>query len=1299
MIIQHAFKQRKNMNITVIHCNAQTTADDIINKIIQTCSIFSTAEGRIFRPRDCDRLVLYLKDINLPRPDMYETCQLIAFLQQLITFEGFYDDALEFLKLEKVHIVASMNAATTVGRHQLSTRFTANVRLINVEYPDTNELVTIYDSFLSIVLNNIPISDRKWVNSTDRERLASSIVEIYQKVKEKYTVDDCRHYLFTLRDITTLIKNISRYNLSVENLLDALSYECCRVYRDRLVGVEAINRFDQILGGILRSAFRHSMMAPGVYFSSLTSARGNANTGADEGKDEPGSPRAGGGAAVGAVISRLSEDDFRALVSQGVLYYEREEKDLNMLLFSELLEHIAHIDRVLSGTGGHCLLVGRSGVGRRNAVTIASYMLGYEFKTLAISRSYSTKNFIIDVKAVLFIAGVKGEHVTFLIEDFQVTSESILETINSLISAGEVPGLYTHEELEPLLSPLREKMRESSRSFRSPNEFFVYRIRKYLHIVVCMDPGHPKFLYRCESNPALYSHCTVVWMGEWRTSTLQVVPTLMEGVKELLPTSDTSDAEGKEDADDRGEGKRYESKSGDTTRKAAANKRSDVITYAAGMTPELLLDMMISIHSSSVTQQNATPKDYISFLRTWANLCNMKRSELVRDVSHLEAGLEKLESAAKIVNDLRTNAAQQEKDLKIAQAAADRAMEDISKALSSASDRRNEVADIKKTVAENEKKTHARKAEIEDELAEIQPLLDSAKEAVGSIRSEHLAEIRSFAAPPEAIADVLAAVLMLLGVQDLSWLSMKKFLSNRGVKEDILNYDASRMSDETRKNVAKLMKKKPTSFEDAVIARASAAAAPMAAWVKANIKYSIVVEKIEPLQTELELETVKLNESQARLTRCEEELREIDQRVIKLQGEFASRIAEAERLKRNLEIAGTTLDKAERLIGQLGGEQTRWRQQATQLHDDLEKLPLKMLLSAGFITYLSKSPEDVRATVIAQWLEVTHLPSFEFKRVMSTESELLTWKSLGLPADDLSQEDALAIHIPNDRYPFIIDPASAATDWLKSVLSKDKSRPLEVISQHDARFANQVELAVRFGKTLLILEVDGIEPMLYPLCRKDLVHMGARYCVSVGDKMVDYNENFRLVLATRNPTPDLPADAASLVLQVNFTVTKSGLEGQLLGLAIQHEQPELERAKGEMLKKEEDFKVQLATLERDLLQALATAEGNLLENASLIESLTRTKEKSAEIESALAQSAEASIKLDTQREVYRDFAHVGSKLYFLVKDLKLINNMYVYMQSIICVHAYAYAYAYAFVDEYNKCMLCYAYFFYILIIS
>jgi len=182
--------------------------------------------------------------------------------------------------------------------------------------------------------------------------------------------------------------------------------------------------------------------------------------------------------------------------------------------------------------------------------------------------------------------------------------------------------------------------------------------------------------------------------------------------------------------------------------------------------------------------------------------------------------------------------------------------------------------------------------------------------------------------------------------------------------------------------------------------------------------------------------------------------------------------------------------------------------------------------------------------------------------------------------------------------------------------------------------------------------------MLYPLARSDIMMQGPRCVIHLGDKLLDYNSNFRLVLVTRNPRPDLQPDASALCTSVNFTVTRSGLEGQLLGTTIQHEQPELEIKKNQMLRQEEDYKIKLAALERKLLEALATAEGDLLENTLLIDSLSQTKEASKEIQDALSASAEASVELNKQREAYRGFSSDGSRLYFLVRDLVAVNNMY-----------------------------------------
>jgi dynein heavy chain 2 len=318
-----------------------------------------------------------------------------------------------------------------------------------------------------------------------------------------------------------------------------------------------------------------------------------------------------------------------------------------------------------------------------------------------------------------------------------------------------------------------------------------------------------------------------------------------------------------------------------------------------------------------------------------------------------------------------------------------------------------------------------------------------------------------------------------------------------------------------------------------------------------------------------------------------------------------------------------------------------------------------MLVAAGFTTYLARSAEDIRSTFITNWAEEAGLrANFSYTKLLSSESVLLKWKAEGLPADSLSQENGLVIANAQSRVPFVIDPAGSATNWLKAYFAKDSTRPLESVKAFDSRFVAQVELAVRFGKSLLLLDMDGVEPMLYPLCRKDLTKQGSRSCVVVGDKVMDWNDNFRMCLVTRNPNIELNPDTSALVVTVNFSVTRSGLAGQLLGVTIQHEQPELEIKKTKMLQQEEDFKVQLADLEASLLQSLSEAEGELLENVALIESLTNTKRLAKQIQESLEASAEASLKLDEQRDAYKPFAVDGSRLFFLIQQLVTINGMY-----------------------------------------
>ena len=66
------------------------------------------------------------------------------------------------------------------------------------------------------------------------------------------------------------------------------------------------------------------------------------------------------------------------------------------------------------------------------------------------------------------------------------------------------------------------------------------------------------------------------------------------------------------------------------------------------------------------------------------------------------------------------------------------------------------------------------------------------------------------------------------------------------------------------------------------------------------------------------------------------------------------------------------------------------------------------------------------------------------------------------------------------------------------------------LPQQDAKFVQNVELAVRFGRVLIATEVDYIEPVLVNLLRRDFQMQGARLSVLVGDKMLDVADSFRL---------------------------------------------------------------------------------------------------------------------------------------------------------------------------------------------
>ncbi|XP_050681906.1 dynein beta chain, ciliary-like [Leptidea sinapis] len=127
---------------------------------------------------------------------------------------------------------------------------------------------------------------------------------------------------------------------------------------------------------------------------------------------------------------------------------------------------------------------------------------------------------------------------------------------------------------------------------------------------------------------------------------------------------------------------------------------------------------------------------------------------------------------------------------------------------------------------------------------------------------------------------------------------------------------------------------------------------------------------------------------------------------------------------------------------------------------------------------------------------------------------------------------------------------------------------------------------------------------------------------------------------------------------VNFTVTRDGLEDQLLAEVVKAERPDLEELKAELTKQQNEFKIQLKKLEDNLLSRLSSAGENILGDTALIENLEITKKTAADIEKKVTEAKVTSHQIDQAREFYRPAAARASLLYFILNDLNTINPIY-----------------------------------------
>merc|ERR1712232_1333800 len=228
-------------------------------------------------------------------------------------------------------------------------------------------------------------------------------------------------------------------------------------------------------------------------------------------------------------------------------------------------------------------------------------------------------------------------------------------------------------------------------------------------------------------------------------------------------------------------------------------------------------------------------------------------------------------------------------------------------------------------------------------------------------------------------------------------------------------------------------------------------------------------------------------------------------------------------------------------------------------------------------------------------------------------------------------------------------------------MGKDTETGIDICKLSQAKFLRTLELGIQFGKWILLENIGlTLDPALEPVLQQSKQKDGSGYTMKLGDKSVTYTDTFKFFMTTTLPNPHYSPEVSVKVTLLNFAITPVGLENQMLGIVVAKERPDLEEQKNELVVQNAKMNKTLKEIEDEILRLLATSSGDVLEDDTLVDQVTSSKQVSDDINAKKEIARVTEIDIDSARESYRSVAYRTAVLFFCIVELTNIDPMYQY---------------------------------------
>lgn len=162
---------------------------------------------------------------------------------------------------------------------------------------------------------------------------------------------------------------------------------------------------------------------------------------------------------------------------------------------------------------------------------------------------------------------------------------------------------------------------------------------------------------------------------------------------------------------------------------------------------------------------------------------------------------------------------------------------------------------------------------------------------------------------------------------------------------------------------------------------------------------------------------------------------------------------------------------------------------------------------------------------------------------------------------------------------------------------------------------------------------NEIDPGLDPVVDKQIIMKGVKKKLMLGEDEIDWHDDFKLFCTSRMTNPSWSPEMYAKMVVIDFTVTRTGLEEQLLGVVINQEKAELEETLNALMSEINQNVARLKDLDEKLLETLAAADKEkILEDKELVDMLSKVKSESKKVESTIKSAEENKIQINKQRK-------------------------------------------------------------------